>query len=453
MKPSPQHTLARRLGVFDAALIVMGGIIGSGIFRNPSVVAQRVHTPALMLLAWGLGGIIALLGGFVFAELAARRPHDGGLYAYMRDAYHPVVAFMYGWTLLLVSQSGGMAAAAVTFAGYFEPLTGMHVDAKWLAVITLSVLTIINCLGVRSGSNVQNAFMVVKIAAIAGLIGAGFFAHPSAAAAASAPAFGSTFDALGAMGVAMIPVLFAYSGWQTSSFMAGEMKAPERTLPLGMLWGVAGVVVLYMLVNVVCIQVLGPAHLMNTTTPASDVLQVVMGSRGAQLIALAVTLSTLGFLSNQILTSPRVYHAMAQDGLFFKSVAWVHPRSRVPVIAIALQGIVALIITLSGRYDQILNYVTSIDYVFFALSAVALFVFRARDAKDPKAVPSRFLVPGHPISTAVFFIAAVAVVLDTYAKYPQNSLIGLAILLIAVPIYFFIFARPRAAEAADGARS
>lgn len=439
--------LARRLGVFDAALIVMGGIIGSGIFRNPSVVAQRVHTPAAILGVWAIGGLIALLGAFIFAELAARRPEDGGLYAYMRDAFHPVVAFMYGWTLLLVSQSGGAAASAVTFAGYFPVVFGgLHIEPRILAVATLGFLTVVNCLGVRAGSNVQNLFMILKIGAIAGLIAVGLFAQSAAPAATAVQGFSGTGDLLTAMGVAMIPVLFAYSGWQTSSFMTGELKNPQRTMPLGMLWGVIGVVVLYMLVNVVCLRVLGPAGLMHTATPASDVLATIMGPRGAQIIAAAVMLSTFGFMSNQILTSPRVYHAMAQDGVFFKGVGWVHPKSRVPVIAIALQGIFAIVIALSGQYDQILNYVTSVDYVFFGLSAIALFVFRARDSRTPRAVSGGFRVPGHPFSTALFMLAAFAVVLDTYVKYPQNSLIGLAILLVGIPVYYLFVALRRPAE-------
>ena len=428
----------------------MGGIIGSGIFRNPSVVAQRVHTPGLILFVWALGGVVALLGAFVFAELAARRPHDGGLYAYMRDAFHPVVAFMYGWTLLLVSQSGGAAASAVTFAGYFPVVfAGWHFDAKYLAVGTLAFLTLVNCLGVRAGSNVQNLFMILKIGAIAGLIAVGLFA-PAAHAAAPSLSSNANFDMLTAIGVAMIPVLFAYSGWQTSSFMSGELKQPERTLPLGMLWGVIGVVVLYMLVNVVCLRVLGPSGLMHTATPASDVLQVVMGPRGAQLIAAAVMLSTFGFMSNQILTSPRVYHAMAQDGVFFKQAGWVHSRTRVPIVAIALQGIFAIVIALSGQYDQILNYVTSIDYVFFGLSAIALFVFRARDARSDVQIPRSLRVPGHPISTGVFMLVAFAVVLDTYIKYPQNSLIGLAILLAGIPVYYIFLANERRRAATEG---
>jgi APA family basic amino acid/polyamine antiporter len=452
MERQKQPKLARRLGVYDAALIVMGGIIGSGIFRNPSVVAQRVHTPALILTAWALGGVIALLGGFIFAELAARRPSDGGLYAYMRDAFHPVVAFMYGWTLLLVSQSGGAASAAITFGGYIVPYVpaALHANEKGVGIATLAFLTIVNCLGVRAGANVQNFFMVLKIAALAMLIGVGLFAHPAAGSTAATQSFGTGGDMLTALGIAMIPVLFAYSGWQTSSFMTGELKNPGRTLPLGMLWGVGAVVAIYMLVNVVSLRTLGAHGLMNTATPAADVMRVVLGPRGAQIISAAVVLSTFGFITNQILTSPRVYHAMAEDGVFFRFAGWVHPKSRVPVVAIALQGFFAIVIAFWGRYDQILNYVTSVDYVFFTLSAVALFVFRARDRAQGVPEPS-FRVPGHPFSTAIFLLAAAAVVLDTYVKYPQNSMIGLAILLLAVPVYYLFLAR-RFARLYEGER-
>ncbi|MDP9110324.1 MAG: amino acid permease, partial [Candidatus Eremiobacteraeota bacterium] len=234
MKPA----LLRRLGVRDAALIVMGGIIGSGIFMNPSVVAKQVHTGPLILLAWALGGIIAMLGAAVFAELAYRRPENGGLYAYMRDAYHPVVAFAYGWTLLLVSQSGGAAASAVTFAAYFTALTHLHVDPRFLAAVTIALFTLVNCFGVRSGATTQNVFMILKIAAIMGLILVGLtVTHP---AVASAPVH--AFNPLGALGLALVPVLFAYSGWQTSSFMAGELRDPGRTLARGMLIGTGAVV-------------------------------------------------------------------------------------------------------------------------------------------------------------------------------------------------------------------
>ncbi len=441
--------LLRRLGTRDAALIVMGGIVGSGIFRNPSVVAQSVHAGWAILSVWIVGGVVALLGAFVFAELAARRPHDGGLYAYMRDAYHPLVAFMYGWTLLLVSQSGGMAAAALTFAGYFKPLTGLAWDPTLLAFAVLAIFTIVNCLGVRQGGSMQNAFMVLKIAAIAALVIAGFLAHPTTAAAAPALSSGTTIALLGAMAVSMIAVLFAYSGWQTSTFMTAELNDPERSLPRGLLWGVCGVIVLYVLVNVVCLRVLGPSGLVHTNAPASDVLRAFMGSRGATLIAAIISLSTLGFLSNQILVSPRVYHAMAEDGVFFKQMAWLHPKTRVPVFAIALQGAVAALITFWKGYTQILGYVIGIDYLFFALAAIALFIFRARDLAEGRPTP-RFVAPFSPLVTGLFFLIAVAVALTSYVSSLPNFLVTYGILILAIPAYVFFRKVPSASTSRRG---
>jgi APA family basic amino acid/polyamine antiporter len=420
------------LGTRDAALIVMGGIVGSGIFMNPSVVARYVPSAGGILLAWVAGGAIALLGGGLFAELASRRPHDGGLYAYMCDAFHPAVGFVYGWTLLLVSQSGGMAAAAVTFANYFEPLTGLHISAKALGVIAIALFTAINALGVRSGAGTQNVFMAVKIAAIGGFVVVGLIAPRAAAVslgpAASAGASAATF------GLAMVPVLFAYSGWQTASFMSAELKRPERTLPRGLLLGVTCVVLLYLAVNVVCVRVLGPGGLAATKTPASAIAQLAFGPAGARIMAAVVALSTLGFLSNQILTSPRVYFQMAADGSFFRKLAWVDPRTHVPTIAIVVQGFIAAIVTVSGRYDQILNYVTSVDYVFFGLAAVALIVFRRRDAATTTERP-HVLLPWYPWSAIAFAVIAWAVVADVLIKSPVETSIGLGILVVGLPVY------------------
>jgi len=419
----------------------MGGIVGSGIFMNPSVVARFVPSAPLVMLVWVAGGAIALLGGGIFAELAARRPTDGGLYAYMRDAFHPTLAFMYGWTLLLVSQSGGMAAAAVTFANYFTPLTGWQTSAvviKIIAVLATALFTAINALGVRTGATTQNAFMILKILAIGGFVGVGLFAsHGAIAIQPALPIGGST---LAAMGLALVPVLFAYSGWQTSSFMSAELKDPQHTLPRGMIAGVIGVVVLYLAVNAVCLRALGVSGLAATNTPASAIAQLTFGPIGLRVMAIVIALSTLGFLSNQILTSPRVYFQMAADGSFFKQLAWVNPRTRAPVIAIVLQGVIAIIISLSGRYDQILNYVTCVDYVFFGLSAIALIVFRNRDARDPSAPQPIFRMPGHPVTTVLFLVIAWAVVGDVLIKSPGATSIGLIILLSGWPIYA-LFAR------------
>ena len=437
--------LLRRLGTVDAALIVMGGIVGSGIFMNPSVVARYLHSAPLIMLAWVVGGFIALIGAGLFAELGARRPSDGGLYAYVRDAFHPVVAFMYGWTLLLVSQSGGMAASAVTFGTYFTPLTGLHVEPKLLAAGVIAVFTIVNCLGVREGTTTQNAFMFAKIAAIAGLIIVGLFAPHAAAGAATPVPLAGGGNILVALGLALVPVMFAYSGYQTSSFMSAEMREPQRTLPRGMLLGVLAVIALYLGVNAICLLGLGAHGLAATSTPASAIAQLAFGVPGARIMAVVVAISTLGFIVNQILTAPRVYFQMAADGVFFKSLAWIHPRTHVPVIAIAAQGVVGIIIAFSGAYDAILNYVTSVDYVFFTLCAIALFIFRARDARRGDATKPGFTLPLHPWSTAIFMLFSGSIVLDVLIKAPRDTGIGLAILLSGIPIYFW-FARTRGPE-------
>jgi len=361
----PGARLARRLGLFDATMIVMGGIIGSGIFINPYVVARQVHTPALILGAWAAGGLIALGGAFIYAELAALRPHVGGQYAYIREAFHPVVAFSYGWTLLLVVQSGGMAAVAITFARYFIALSQLATKDWLIAAIALAVLTVVNCFGVRAGSTVQSVLMVLKILAIAALIAAGLWWGASQSskpvAAPTAETTPDTWFAITAFGAAMVPVLFAYGGWQTASFVAGEMREPRKNLPRGLLLGAAGVIVLYLAVNFVCVSVMGVDGLAATTTPASEVMRLALGERGRTMIAVGIAISTLGFLSQGMLTAPRVYFAIADDGLFFKQVAWLHPHTRVPVVAIALQGALAIVFALPGKYEQFLNTVVQID--------------------------------------------------------------------------------------------
>lgn len=447
--------LLRRLGSRDAALIVMGGIVGSGIFMNPSVVARHVASGTLVMLVWAAGGIIALLGAGIFAELAARRPHDGGLYAYLRDAFHPALAFIFGWTLLLVSQSGGMAAAAVTFAAYFEPLTGWHASTAAIGVAAIAFFTAINALGVRTGTTTQNAFMLLKILAIAAFAAVGLFAVRSPIAPPTAlPSAGSAWAAIG---FAMVPVLFAYSGWQTSSFMTAELRDPHRTLSRGMLVGVLGVVILYLAVNAACLRALGIQGLAATTTPASEIARLAFGQTGLRVMATVIALSTLGFLSNQILTSPRVYFQMAADGTFFRQLANVNSRTHAPMLAIVLQGCVAVVIALSGRYDQILNYVTCNDYIFFGLAAIALMVFRHRDARDPEVPLPFFRMPGHPVTTLIFLAAAWYIVGDTILNSPHDTLIGVAILLSGLPVYFLFASRTaslrsRAAQTVENLR-
>jgi basic amino acid/polyamine antiporter, APA family len=412
----------------------MGSVIGSGIFRTPSVVAQRVHTPATILLAWAAGGLVALFGAFVLGELAARRSDGCGVYAYLRDAFHPVVAFAFGWTALLVSFTGGIAAAAVLFGAYFEPLTGLHVSPLAVALVTIVALTGITCLGVRESGNVQNALTLLKIAALVGIVLAALFVHPSFHAPPALAALGS--NPFVDFGVAMIPVLFAYNGAAVAGFMTLETKSPARALPIGLWGGMAGVIVLYLLVNAACVYVLGADGLAKTATPASDVVFAATGNLGARIVAAIIAISTLGFISNRMLTTPRLYHAMADDGLFFKRIADINPKTHVPVAAVLLQGAFAIVITLSGTYEHILNYVVSTSYVFAGLFALALLIIRKQDHHAAATPAGQFRMPGHPISTIIVMIVSWSVAIDSYIRYPIDGLIGLGILASAVPVYF-----------------
>ena len=424
-------------------MVVMGGIVGVGIFINPYVVAQQVHTPALILGAWLLGGLIALAGAFIYAELAARMPRIGGQYAYLREAYHPAVAFLYGWVLLLVIQTGGMAAVAVTFARYFIELTRLHVADGVIATLALALFTVINCFGVRAGSTVQSALMVMKILVIAALVACGWW-FIRAPAMTWRPVLDrpASFDLVTAVGAAMVPVLFAYGGWQTANFIAEEVREPRKNLPRGLVLGVLGVIALYLAVNFICVRALGPAALAQTTTPVSSVMRLALDERGATLIAAGIAVSALGFLSQSILTAPRVYFAMAEDGLFFQSVARINPRTHVPVAAILLQGALTVVIALSRRYEQILNFVVSMDFLFFGLTATCLFVFRRRERefKGSGAAGGEtggFRVPGHPITTFLFIAASWLTVANTIYKYPGNTAVGMGILFAGIPVYFF----------------
>ena len=427
-----QPHLARRLGLFDAVMLVMGGIIGSGIFLNPAEVARHVTSPGLIVGAWLIGGAVAIAGAFVYAELAARRPEVGGQYAYLRDAWGPMPAFLYGWSLLLVIQSGGMAAVAIIFARHFHDIVASPLPDGAVAAGVLALLTAINCLGVRSGSNVQSALMLLKIAVIAALVLCGLvLAGP---AQASGPV---SFAAAGGLGAALTPVMFAYGGWQTSSFVAGEMKDPRRDLARGVLIGVAGVVLLYTAVAFTCVYALGPAGLAESRAPATSIMRLALGDTGAGLIALGIAISALGFLSQGMLTTPRVYFAMAEDRLFFRSVARVNAKTHAPVAAILLQGAAAILIALSGTYGDILSYVVSVDFIWFALTGAALFVFRARDAKGT----AWFEAPGHPVTSGLFVLACAIIVAATVYNAPGNSAIGFAILLAGIPAFLFWQAR------------
>lgn len=436
--------LVQRLGLFDATMLVMGGIVGTGIFVVPELVAMQVHTPLLILGVWVLGGLVAICGGLVYAELSARYPEVGGQYAYLREAYHPIVAFLFGWALLLVMQTGAIASVAMIFARYFIDLSHVPLKEGFVAGIAIAIFTLVNCLGVRIGSTVQNAFMLSKIAVIVALTGSGLILS-HVAPINWTPALDRTGagNFLTAIGAAMIPVLFTYSGWQAAGFVSGEVRNPRRNMPLATVLGVAGVIVLYCLVTLVDVWVLGPERLAHSNAPASAVMRIVLGESGGTFIALGIMIAALGYIAQAALTAPRVYYAMARDKVFFKSLAWLPDKTRAPVLAILLQGVCAIAIALSGRYDQVLTYVMSVEFIFFCLTGASIFVFRHRTAVGIRKGSAdainelQYEMPGHPLTTLLFILVCGAVSVNMFRIYPINTFLGLGIMLAGIPVYLF----------------
>ncbi len=445
--PDKYPGYARRLGLFSGTMAVIGGIIGSGIFLNPAYVAQRVHTPFLTLGVWVLGGAIALAGAFCFGELGNRAPRAGGGYVYLRDAYGGLPAFLYGWMILLVIGTGAIAAVAVTFAQYLGSLLALPPAATQpVAVAAILLLSTVNYLGVKPGAVTQNVFTLLKLAALAGLIGAGLVLRLPETASAVAVAPAAPSNIVLAVGAALVPVLFAYGGWQQSNFIAEEMIDAERNLPRALVIGVTVVVAVYLLANVTYLRTLGAPGLAASGAPAADAMRVVLGPVGATLIAAGIAVSSFGFLNLVILVSPRVYQTMSADGAFFPALARLHPRFRTPGSAIVFQGAWAILLTLTGAYGQLLDYVVFGDWIFFGLVVSALFVYRRRDARPGGAGAgstgaSGYRAWGYPVTPALFVLAAVYVVASSVASNPGNAAIGAGLLALGVPVYLFWKAR------------
>ncbi|MCA0377484.1 MAG: amino acid permease [Gemmatimonadetes bacterium] len=433
-----------RLGTFSGTMLVVGGIIGSGIFLSPAVVAARVGTASLTLAAWGLGAIVAIIGGFVYAELGARRPQAGGSYVYLREAWGPFPAFLYGWALFLIIGSGAIAAVAKTAASYLASLLALGTGAETpVAVAVIAVLTLLNVLGVRVGATAGNVLTVLKLTAIAALVVAALVFTPREASPVvgavplSAPDGGVAL--VTTMGAALVPVLFSFGGWQQTNAVAEELVDPARTLPRALVLGVLVVAATYLLVNVAYLRALGVEGLAASRAPAADTMFVFMGPVGRTIIAVGIVTSTLGFLSMVVLMSARVYQAMAADGLFFASMAQLHPRTRTPVAALLAQGAVSLALLLTGTFGQLLDYVVFADWIFFGSTAATLFVLRARDDAAGRTSTVRSAL--HPVGTILFILAAAYVTIGSILSNPGNALRGGALLALGYPVYRYWHAR------------
>lgn len=429
-----KEELARTLRLKDLVLLVLGTAIGSGIFLVPTLVLKQTsQSIPLDLLVWAAAGVLTLFGALTYAELGARQTGAGGLYLYLRNAFGALPAFLYGWTLFFVVGSGVVAALAVASTAYLGQLFPLGPNSsKALAVLLIAGLAVVNIRGTRLSASLLNLLTTLKVGVVAlmiislPLLGPGLGRLELSWPQVALPGL------LSAAGTAMIAVLWAYEGWQYSSFIAGELVEPHRTFPRGLLIGTAALISIYLLANLAYLAALGAEGVVRSERVAADAVAVVLGPLAANAIALVVVLAMFSAANATLLTTTRVYYAMARDGVFFRRLAEVHPRFGTPAFAVASSCLWATILALSGSFEQLLTYVVFMSWVFYALGALSLFVFRRR---EPVA-PSLFRVPGFPLPPVLFVVAAGALVINTVLSQPLQSLLGLGAVLCGVPAFF-----------------
>jgi len=431
--------LRKELTLYGLTMVAIGSCIGSGIFLTPSQIAGHLYSPWLILLIWGIGGIVTLTGALTFAELGAMFPSAGGVYVYLKEAYGDLFGYLYGWAYLLVICSGAIAALSIAFAyylGFLIPLgdTGIKV----VGVAAIVVVTIINILRAKAGEVFSNIFTGLKLIGVAGVICIGFFLgnpglikHPTSAAV-------SSDNLLVAFGLALIGVLWSYGGWQHASFVAGEAKNARRTVPRAMIIGALVVALVYLLTNLAYLFLLPVDKIVGSESLAADAVSSVIPFGGI-LIAIVIAISVIGTAGIYTLSSPRIYYAMADDGIFFKKLAWVHPRFRTPVNAIVTQSVWAVILLLFwGTFEDVITYVVFIDWIFFGLTAFSVYVFRL----TRKDIARPYKTLGYPITPAVFIIVSSFFVVNTLIEKPKQAWAGLIFMAIGI-LLFIHFKRKR----------
>jgi APA family basic amino acid/polyamine antiporter len=439
--------LVRGLTVWDATLVTVGSIVGTGIFITTGDIAKVLPHAGLILLLWLLGGLVTLAGALTYAELGGLFPQAGGQYHFLKEAYSRFWGFLYGWAAFLVIMTGGIATIAVGFGEYLGaflpffstqnvilslPLVGRSLElngGQLAGALAIAFLTTINYIGVREGAGLQNAITLVKIASIVGLGLLGLFLPTPVTPELTAPL--PQTGVFAAMGVGMIAVLWSFDGWYGCTNLAGEMRRPGRDLPLGLIFGTVIVTLLYALMNVVYVRTLTVEQMAGTSRIGESAALVLFGPVGAKLINVAVLVSSFGCISSTILYAARIYLPMAQDGVFLPALAKVHPRYKTPAACIVAQGLWAVLLTFSGSYEQLYTYVVFAVVLFHTLTGAAVFVLRRTrpDAERP------YRTWGYPVVPAVFVLSSVALVLNTLVEKPVESLIGLFILALGIPAY------------------
>jgi APA family basic amino acid/polyamine antiporter len=441
--------LERTLSFRDLTFIVIGTVIGSGIFIVPATVLRQTDGlvgPAL--LVWAIGGILSLLGALTYGELGAARPGAGGLYTYVRDAFGPLAGFLYGWTLFFAIASGSTATLAVAAASYLGQLVPL--GAGWsraAAVVMIVIVAGINVRGTRQSAGVQAWSTLLKVGAIVAMsVALMAFGHADVAGP-PAEAWPTRVSAsvIQGGGLAIVGVLWAYEGWQYVTFSAGETLDPHRTFPRAIVFGTALLIGLYLLANMAYVAALGPGAAARSERVAAEAVAVVFGPLAAQAISAAIIVSMFSAANGLALTASRAYYSMARDGLFFRRLGEVHPRFGTPAFSVVVSSAWAMALAATGTFEQLLTYVVFVGWVFYALGAGAVFVLRRRepDASRP------FRVPGYPWTPALFIAAAAAIVLNTLATRPGEALTGLGVVGLGVPAYLVWRGRKRAARNED----
>ena len=444
--------LLRRLGLIDSSLLVVGGVLGSGIFMTTGLIAQSVPSPGLILLVWLAGGLITMSGALAFAELGAMFPGSGGQYVYLREAYGPGAAFFFGWGFFWVIECGGIAALAVGFADFlgsfwpgFEPAAAVLrlspaggplvlTAGQTAGAVSIIVVTVINYFGNRSGVIFQNIFAVSRILALAGLAAAGLFFGRKAGLSTPAEFLGglSAFD-FSAFGAAVLTVLWAYDGWYALNCTAEEVRDPKRNIPLGLILGTLTVTSIYLVLNVVYLAALPMDRIKGTLRIGEAAVIQMFGSGVGRLFSALIALSIFGCLSATIIYGPRVFYAMAKDGLFFKRLADIHPRFRVPGRALIAQAAWSCVLCLSGTFKSLIEYDIFALVLFFAMTGFAVLLLRR---SRPDAVRP-YRAWGYPVLPVLFVLANLAVFFNTLWTQPRQSLIGCGILAAGIPAYYF----------------
>jgi APA family basic amino acid/polyamine antiporter len=430
--PLASKTLLHELSLRDATAIVAGTVIGSGIFLIPYSVANQLSSFSAVLLVWVVGGVLSLFGALALGELGAAFPGAGGLYVYLRHAYGRPIGFLYGWGLLTLIHSGSIATLAVAFRIYLAQVFPLTVfQQKAAGIICILALTVVNCFGVRSGKGAQNLLTLAKFGGLALMIGILFlWGHRRLLAAAFLPA--SPFKLQPAhFGIALVAVLWAYEGWHVLSFTAGEFKNAQRDLPRGLFYGTLLVVVTYISTNVAYYCVLTPHQIQNTERVAATAVSSALGPTAAIFVSVLILVSIVGATNGMTLTGPRVYYAMAREGLFFHGFGTLSSRFRAPVLAIVIQGLWAACLTLLGTFQELFTYVIFTAWIFYGLAVAAVIVMRIRRPDLPRP----FLAPGYPWLPVLFVLAAFGITLSAVISSPLHALYGIGLILSGLPIY------------------